>query len=40
MKERILKKIANKLSQFGMLQTPEETYEELCNCRIKCFNAL
>ena len=29
MKKRILKKIANKLSQFGMSQTPEEAYREL-----------
>lgn len=40
MKEKILTKIAKKLSEFNMSQTPEQAYEELRNCSLKCFYEL
>lgn len=40
MKEKILEKIARRLSQFGMSQTPEQAYDELRNCSTGCFDNL
>ena len=40
MKKKILAKIAKKLLEFNMLQTPEQAYKELCDCSSRCFGEL
>ncbi|MGN0966926.1 MAG: hypothetical protein ACI4OP_04960 [Candidatus Coprovivens sp.] len=40
MKQKILQKIANRLTQLSVKQEPEEAYNELLTCSIKCFNDL